>query len=296
MNKIRRFPQLAALTAFTVSVIGLSGCASFSQEEIDEAAARVSVYDSTHSYAWNLTKQMGIDWYLKDARLDEDGIRKHAQSETAGNCRMATDIPPEKNLSTMTLSLVSPGGRVSFAKKPVYLGYLPKDAAPDAQTAFDRFFTNILGAAYEKTAEEMGYEVQKRGAEMRFHRPAADGRPEGIFLVRHFAVPSTRDTNLTGHEARIPGWISDRQERAWVMGGVPGSTVITILWTMRILQTGEEEDARKIEFMKRLPKYLPDRVFVYIPPMSNGRGGCTAPYVADNKGRHYFAMQKAVSQ
>lgn len=302
MNKILRFTQLAAFTALTVSVIGLTGCSttlrSLTQEEINASVAESSVYDQSHSRAWNIANQMGIGKYLKDAYIDDADANKYADSDSYTGVDKTIELATNfSSVSAVTavLTLLTPT-RDNYMDKPVYLGYMPKDFAADGKTASRKFTEEVIRASYVKAAESMGYEVRPRNDNvLEMRRPAGNGRNEYVFWLRlGAAINSKERVVLMGHEAPVPEWISDTQKTAWVLGGVPGVSKTTSMWVIGDATGTKEDFAEKRELMKRFQKNLPDNVFAYIPSMKEGRdGGATPAYIADNKRKYFFVMPKS---
>ncbi|MDO5532631.1 hypothetical protein [Sutterella sp.] len=302
MNRILRFARVAAVSALTVSLIGLTGCsapAPLTQQQIDTQAAAVSAYDRSHSFAWNIAHQMGISQYVRDAYLNEEDMNRFASAGGTDGIDKAVwygastlAIGNPFDLGSL-IFLFAPSSD-DFMKKPIYLGYLPKDKVANARGAFDYFQTGVILAAYEKAAGEMGFQKEESSVYLKFVRPETSEKSEG-WIALNLSV-SSNGNMLFGHEASVPEWISEKQERAWVVGGIPGVKLITKdfkVYDSHNIFDQKSDYMLRIELMERFAKHLPDNTYVFVPSLKNEKGDRTPAYIADNKRKHFFVMPKS---
>lgn len=293
----RRF----TLTLAAAAAIGLTGCATPpSQPEIDEAQAEISVYENEHSFAWNIAHQMGISEYLEDAELGEGDLnalsRAGIYDTTTAVARTGSMLAFGNGfLGIGTQLLLGSGTREEILDNPLYLAYLPKDTAEKREKVFEKFLREIIPAAYEKAANEMGYRKRDNTLYMEFLRPAKGEEPESVIHISLGA--HLNGEYLFGHDGEVPRWIPGEPGRVWVVGGIPGVKVTTREWHLQDrVEFIRENYPRKIELMERFAKHLPDRVYVFVPSMSDGKGGRTPAFVADNRNEYLFVVPKKTAR
>lgn len=70
--------KTAAFSALALSVAGLSGCMSvnLTPDEITTVTAEATSYNNSHSFAWNITKVMGLEKTLKMLTLTRRSTTK----------------------------------------------------------------------------------------------------------------------------------------------------------------------------------------------------------------------------
>ena len=290
--------------AMSGAILTMTGCVSLSQptaEEIATSVATIQQYESNHSFAWNIAKQMGITKYVKDAYLEEaEYVRfKEAGGDSAttkalwyGGATLLTGNP--FSISSM-LYLFAPSTD-DFMSDPIYMGFLPKDQAVNGTKAFMKFQEDAILPAYTKAAEEMGF---KRGTSkfyLDFVRPETKDKAEGKMSVKLGTAPGT--VLSSGHETTIPSWISKKTDSTvyWAVGQAPGMKLVTShLHTndSGSLIRKDSDYQIKIEWLERFAKNLPDNAFVFVPSYLNGEGKHTPAYIADNKQKYFFVMPKS---
>lgn len=281
--------KTAAFSALALSVAGLSGCMSvnLTPDEITTVTAEATSYNNSHSFAWNITKVMGLEKNFKDAYVDEKVYNEAEASSkltwyTAGT--LITHNPFD--LSAM-LFLLAPEP-TNILENPVYLGYYPKDKATDATAGFHAFEQQILDA-YKAAAAEMGFKQTDYTLALDFKREETDGK---IQIQMGFG---TGKMLISAFETTTPKWIDAAQSPAWAIGASPAPQLG--MKTFKAYDGGlfEFDKSRKlkVELLERVAKHLPDHAYMFVPSMRNEQGERTPAYVTDNKQKYFFVMPKA---
>ena len=282
--------KISVLTAAMAGMLSLTGCgtvATMSQEEITAASIQASTYDKSHSFAWNITKVMGLEHNFKDAYLDEteyNQAQTNSKIEWYVGGTLLTGNPFD--LGAM-LFLFTPSP-TNIIENPVYLGYFPKDKATDERTAFTAFERQVLDA-YEAAAVEMDFKKTDYKLALSFERPETSGS------ITVKMILGDGKTLKLAHEANIPEWISSQKEATWAVGASPSPQLG--MDTLRVLDGGIFESGKssklQSELMERVAKHLPDHAFMFVPSMRNENGDRTPAYVTDNKQKYFFVMPKS---
>lgn len=290
MSKKNLF-KAAVMTVAAMAAASLTGCGSvsntLSRQEIASCAAQSAEYDKSHSFAYNITKVMGLESNFKDAYVDEAEMNKMESASKTGWYAGATLLTGNPfDLGSM-LFLLAPTADNKL-EKPMFVGYYPKDKAADAGTAFRAFEAQIL-SAFKAAASDLGFKQTDDAYMLTFKRESTSGK---IQVKMGFGPGKTL---VSAIETTTPAWISPEQEAAWGIGTSPALTLG--MSEFKVYDGGlfEMEKSRKLrgELMEQVAKHLPSKAYMYVPSMRNEKGDRTPAYVADNQKKHLFVMPKS---
>lgn len=279
-----------ALSVAMVGVLGISGCVSvspLSQEEIAATTAISTAYDKTHSFAWNITKVMGVEKNFKDAYLDEKEYNEAQTSSKLAWYTGGTLLTGNPFDFGAMIFLFAPSP-TNILENPVYLGYYPKDKAADATAGFRAFEQQILDA-YKAAAAEMGFKQTDYTLALDFKREETGGKIEVKMGL------GTGKMLMEAFETTTPEWIDPAKSPVWAVGASPAPQLG--MNTFKVYDGGifEFDKSRKLkgELLERVAKHLPDHAYMYVPSIRNEKGDRTPAYVTDNKQKYFFVMPRS---
>ena len=314
-----RYQTLAAALA-SFSVLALAGCTfgMMSEKQFQEGARRVTTYDASHSYAWNVmrlggyaTKESGkigiADTYIADGEYER--LRQSIRSAAAASAVSDPGIAS----SELLVSWKAPGAKLPPPPptgkpqyKPFFIGYLPRAETATAAQAQARH-KEILMDAYAGAAKDLGFtNVQVKQTSLTADRASTHGSLD-IQIVGGFATYAfLKDAVGELWQTRVPEWIDRNRGESWAIGAFATEGVLT--WgRFDVVDDagGKASPDKSIELkgrlLDRVAAHLPDNYFVYIPTFQtsgpDGKSGRLMPHcIANNKGKFYFVMPQSAKR
>lgn len=289
-----------AISALLLSFIGLNGCSinslvpEYPPEQVESFVKQATEYNQERSYAWNVAKVMGIQNGLPHAlfqsRRDITGSDV-AKSVTVANI-FGGPLLWGDALQNVIGSML-PANLMNPMMQPMHLVYMPRtgDVKHNDYDYYNEFY-RIMRDTYAKALAEMGFvkKVDEGRMTITLAMVNEDGKPgreaEIDFFFEHSRLI------IDNFPTTIPAWISKNQEPVVAMGAYPGIWRTTEDIEFDGAENGPDARDLKIELLDRFAKHLPDYSFIYVPPLQDSHGNVHQPYIADNKQKYLFDIEK----